>query len=156
MHCDHCSQVVGISAIAGWGTVLLVEDDAAVRDLSRSMLERLGYDVLTARDGAEAIELFDAYAHLIRLVISDLQMPGIDGWEVLAAVRRRRPGIPVVLTSGYAEIPGRPPWSDGGPPVVLNKPYSLGTLGRVLESAFVTTLQCTSCSNRSKTVLAHR
>lgn len=156
MYGDHCNQVVGISVIAGWGTVLVVEDDPAVRNLTQTMLERLGYDVLTAQDGGEAIELFDEYAHLIRLVISDLEMPGISGWEVLAAIRRRRPEIPVILTSGYAEIPGRPPWSDGCPPVFLNKPYSLGTLGRILETVLVETLQCTSCSNRSKTALGHQ
>jgi len=150
MHGDHSNKVVSISAISGWGTLLLVEDDAAVRDLTRSMLERLGYDVLTAQDGEEAIEFFEAYAHLIRLVISDLQMPGINGWEVLAAIRQRRPEVPVILTSGYAEIPGRPPWSDKCHPFVLNKPYSLGTLARVLETALVETLRSTTLPNSQR------
>lgn len=130
----------GISANAGWGTVLLVEDDAAVRNLTHMMLERLGYDVLAAEDGAQALGRFEACADPIRLVISDLEMPGSSGWEVLAAIRQRRPEIPLVLTSGYNELPGGLQWRDGRPPVVLKKPYTLDTVGRVLEAALEETL----------------
>jgi CheY-like chemotaxis protein len=141
MHSTHRNQAVNISAIAGWGTLLLAEDDAGVRNLTRTMLEMLGYDVLTAQDGAEALEIFEAYAHLIRLVISDLEMPGFNGWEVLTAVRRRSPDLPVILASGYNEIPGGRPWCDDRPPIVLAKPYTLDTVRRVLETALVATLQ---------------
>lgn len=156
MQGSQCDKAESISAIAGWGTVLLVEDDAAVRTLTRMMLERLGYDVMTAQDGAQAMERFEACADPIRLVISDLEMPGSNGWEVLAAIRRRRPEIPLVLTSGYNELPGGLQWRDDRPPVVLKKPYTLDTVGRVLETAIEEALSRASSPNRSKAALGHR
>ena len=156
MHAGQCDKAESISAICGWGTVLLVEDDAAVRNLTHMMLERLGFDVLSAQDGAQAMECFEACADPIRLVISDLEMPGSNGWEVLAAIRRRRPEIPLILSSGYNDLPGGLQWMDDRPPVVLNKPYTLETVGHVLEAALKETLPCSSFPKRSKTVPGYR
>jgi CheY-like chemotaxis protein len=145
---QHC-KTASTSAIAGWGTILIVEDDAGVRSLTRMMLGKLGYDVLTARDGMEAIETFEAHAHLIRLVISDLEMPRLGGWEVLAAIRRQRSELPVVLTSGHDANGLIAAHQYEFPPFMLNKPYTLETLHKVLESALVETFQYTSCANQS-------
>ncbi len=154
MNPDQRCKTTKASAIAGWGTILIVEDDAAVRGLTRIMLEKLGYDVLTAQDGAEAIETFGAYAHLIRLVVSDLEMPRLGGWEVLAAIRRQRPELPVVLTSGHDVGDAIASCCDELPPLILNKPYTLESLRHVLKTALVETLQPPSCPNQSKAALS--
>jgi len=94
---DQRYKTASASAIAGWGTILIVEDDATVRGLIQTMLKKLGFDVRTVQDGAEAVETFKTCAHLIRLVISDSEMPRLGGWGLLAAIRRQRPELPVVL-----------------------------------------------------------
>ncbi len=110
-------------AVEGGGTVLLVEDDAMVRKMAAIMLARLGYDVLTANDGVEALEEFKNHLKEVRVVVSDLSMPRMGGWETLAALRQLRPNLPVILASGYDEstvLAGNHPEL---PQVFLHKPY---------------------------------
>ena len=85
------------------GTVLLVEDQDTVRNMAESMLKRMGYEVLAASGGAEAVDLLRENLDRVRFVITDLTMPGMDGWETLAALRKIRPHIPVILVSGHDE-----------------------------------------------------
>jgi signal transduction histidine kinase len=82
--------------------VLLAEDDALVRRVMRSTLERAGYQVLEAPDGAEAIEIFAAHRDAISLCVFDVVMPRLDGREAREHVRRLCPQMPVLLVSGYA------------------------------------------------------
>ena len=91
------------SRIESGGAVLLVEDEEPVRNVARIMLTRLGYAVLEAKDGAEAVEIFKHHQDDIRCVLSDLTMPIMDGWETLTALRKLSPDIPVILSSGYDE-----------------------------------------------------
>ena len=91
------------SKIEGGGTVLLIEDEEQVRNMAKMMLTRLGYTVLEAKDGVEAVEIFQQHQDEIRCVLSDLTMPRMDGWETLAALRKLSPDIPVILSSGYDE-----------------------------------------------------
>jgi signal transduction histidine kinase/CheY-like chemotaxis protein len=97
---------------AGQGTILVVDDEHVVRDLVRATLVESGYTVLTAVDGQDALEVFAAHGPEVRAVLLDVTMPRLGGLEVLGELRRQRPGLPVVLTSGYtlaAELgePGR-------------------------------------------------
>ncbi|MFH0730334.1 MAG: ATP-binding protein, partial [Pseudomonadota bacterium] len=116
-------------------TVLVVEDEEQVRDMVKTMLIRLGFTVLEARDGIEAVEVFRQYLEDIRCVICDLTMPRMDGWETLTALRKLSPSIPVVLSSGYdkelvmaGEHPERPN-------AFLGKPYRLKELGDTIRRA---------------------
>jgi len=156
MNHEHHFREVRLSSIAGWGTILIVEDDAGVRSLTRMMLGKLGYDVLTAHDGAEAVETFETYAHRIRLVISDLEMPRLGGWGLLAAIRRQRPELPVVLTSGHDLSDAIAACCDELPPLALSKPYTLESLRQVLETALSGALQYPFCPNQSKADLSRR
>ncbi len=89
---------------AGWsGTVLLVEDDDTLRRAANRILTRLGFSVLDAKDGMDAVEVFRRHKDTVRLVLCDLTMPNMDGWETWAALRQLSPAIPVILTSGYDE-----------------------------------------------------
>jgi PAS domain S-box-containing protein len=93
----------------GRGELILVADDEqAVRELLRRGLEDHGYRVLTAAHGAEAVALFEQEADAVALVVTDTTMPFLDGPGAVAAMRRRRPDLPVLLLSGAAEPPVLP------------------------------------------------
>lgn len=85
------------------GTILVVDDEIVTRKLVGLMLEHLGYTVLAAEDGLQALELFDQHHQTIVLVICDVVMPRMNGWETIAAIRQQFPHLPVILASGYSE-----------------------------------------------------
>ncbi|MFH0983504.1 MAG: PAS domain-containing protein [Planctomycetota bacterium] len=87
----------------GTGTILVVDDEEAVRTVARMTLERFGFTVLTAADGRQALEVFQRHADEIAAVLLDMTMPQLSGEEVLRELRRVRPKVPVVLSSGYNE-----------------------------------------------------
>jgi CheY-like chemotaxis protein len=88
---------------AAGGTVLVVDDENIVLEAHKKALEAFGFTVLIARDGVEAVEVFRQHEAEIRLVLSDLSMPRMDGWETLSALRKIAPGLPVILCSGYSK-----------------------------------------------------
>ena len=88
---------------AGAGRVLLADDEEDVRAVVHAMLETLGYEVIEARDGLEAVEIFRRRATEIDLVILDLVMPRLTGEAALGEIRRIAPAVPAILVSGYDE-----------------------------------------------------
>jgi CheY-like chemotaxis protein len=88
---------------AGFETVLVVEDEAAVREFTAKVLRQLGYQVLTASGGDEAIRVSDAHSAGIAALITDVIMPGMSGRQVADELKRRRTGIKVLFVSGYTE-----------------------------------------------------
>ena len=117
------------------GTVLLVEDEEPVRAMARKMLTRLGYTVLEAKDGVEAVEIFKQHQDDIRCVLSDLTMPRMDGWDTLTALRSLSSDIPVILSSGYDEDQVMAGEHPERPNVFLSKPYQLKGLGDAIRRA---------------------
>jgi CheY-like chemotaxis protein len=113
--------------------VLLVDDDALVRSATVRLLRRQGCEVLQASDGREALSHFTAHAGEIDCVLLDLSMPGMDGWEVLAALRAHDPNAYVVLASGYDVDQLRGEQREILPNGWLQKPYSLGALSSILS-----------------------
>lgn len=87
----------------GTETILLVEDDEAVRAVARRALDRFGYRVLPASRGDEALAIARDLTEPIDLLLTDIMMPGMNGVEVAAEVARIRPGIQVFFMSGYAD-----------------------------------------------------
>ncbi|MFW5952476.1 MAG: ATP-binding protein, partial [Gemmatimonadota bacterium] len=83
-------------------TILLVEDEDGVRDLARRVLEKNGYRVLEAADPAAALELMSE-SPAVDLLLTDVVMPGMSGGELAEHLRRSRPGLPTLFTSGYTE-----------------------------------------------------
>jgi DNA-binding response OmpR family regulator len=112
--------------------VLLVEDEAAVRDLETRILEHAGYSVESVPDGAAAMKSLERRAP--DLVLLDLNMPGVDGWRVLASIEDRDSPPPVVVVSGmYDAVPaGR---LDGSVAAYVCKPFSVGELLAACEAA---------------------
>jgi len=124
------------TALAGAGqTILAVEDDERVRKLTVARLTQLGYTVLAAGSGAEAIELL-ASGKPVDLLFSDVVMPGgMSGFELRTKVQALYPNMPVVLTSGYAEELSRDNAARDGRLKILNKPYRLADLAAAIDSA---------------------
>jgi two-component system cell cycle sensor histidine kinase/response regulator CckA len=114
-------------------TVLLVDDQDMVRDLGQAMLERLGFDVLTARSGREAVEVFRAQSGALCCVILDLTMPGMDGWQTLRALRELRPDVRAVLATGYDVDQLQRQSGTLQPHRWLQKPYEYTELKAVLQ-----------------------
>jgi PAS domain S-box-containing protein len=117
----------------GKGTVLLVDDDESVRAVGRKMLERVGFAVITAADGAEAIARFRERGDDIICAIVDLTMPHVDGAETFRELRRMRPGVRVILSSGYNEQDVTQRFVGKGLAGFIQKPYQLSTLVAVLK-----------------------
>jgi CheY-like chemotaxis protein len=117
------------------GTILLVEDDPSVRKMGKAMLTRLGFSVLEARDGIEALEVFRENRDAIRLVLSDLTMPRMDGWATLEALRRIDTAVPVILASGYDQAQVMAGDHPERPQAFLGKPYQLASLSEAIRKA---------------------
>ncbi|HEV7550451.1 MAG TPA: PAS domain S-box protein [Candidatus Angelobacter sp.] len=92
-----------LPAPRGHETILLAEDEAGIRAMTRTYLEGLGYRLLEAANGTEAIMLAKEYRGAIDLVLTDVMMPGVRGDAVVRAIRQDRPGIQAILISGFAE-----------------------------------------------------
>jgi PAS domain S-box-containing protein len=117
------------------GTVLVVDDDELVRDVARKALERFGYAVLTASSATEAIAICERASQPVDVALLDSSVPGICGPEALPALVRLRPGLRVILTSGYGgdDIVGR----CLGQAVhgFIQKPYSPAALREQVQAA---------------------
>ncbi len=100
---DPAPVEAGTTAAAPAHTVLVVEDDAAVRDLVVQVLRREGHTVLVAADGEAALSLSNGHAGELALVVSDLVMPRLGGRELATHLRRRRPGVRFLFVSGYPD-----------------------------------------------------
>ena len=122
----------------GWrgsGTVLVVDDEEAVRSLARDMLETLGFDVITASDGLEGVEQFRSDPEGIRLVLLDMTMPHFDGAETYREIRCIRKDAPAILTSGYDEHSVTCRFTGENKPGFLHKPYRFEDLKRAVRDA---------------------
>jgi signal transduction histidine kinase/ActR/RegA family two-component response regulator len=117
----------------GPGYVLIVDDEVMVRELAGEVLERAGHRTLLAEDGDDGLRVFEANDHHIDLVVLDRSMPGLDGLELLAEIRRRRPDLPAILSSGYADDAGSRRLKELGVDAVLHKPWAPADLIQVVH-----------------------
>ncbi len=109
----------------GQGTILLVDDEESLIALGSRMLEHLGFTVLTASDGLQAVDLYRKRGKEIDLVLMDLTMPHMDGAEAFGELRRLNPEVRVVLASGYSHEDVAARFAGKGLDGVLQKPYTL-------------------------------
>ncbi len=108
----------------GQGTILVVDDEEAVRSLSRRMLERSGFAVVTANDGRDAVEKFRIDCNAIVLVVLDLTMPHLDGEACFRLLREIKPDVKVLLSSGYNEQDVVSLFTGKSPAGFIQKPYT--------------------------------
>jgi len=116
----------------GSGTVLLVDDEETVRALGSEMLKELGYQVVTANDGRQGVEVFKS-RNDIALVLLDLTMPHMDGAQCFRALRQVDPHVKVVMSSGFNEQEVTQKFLGKGISGFVQKPYKLSTLREVLS-----------------------
>ena len=118
-------------------TILVVEDNPDVREVTLQRIEALGYVVLEAASGPEAIEVLNRSAH-VQMVFSDVVMPGgMSGYDLATWVRQNRPELPVVLTSGFSASSGLIELPKAAHSI-LHKPYNRFELSKVLRNALST------------------
>jgi CheY-like chemotaxis protein len=117
-------------------TILCLDDEETPRTLRKLILQKQGYQVVTAASGAEALELLNRTK--INLVLSDQMMPGMTGTELTKSVKAMRPAIPVILISGVNEIPEDASYADrfiskvGGPELLFKTVIEvLATYGHI-------------------------
>jgi CheY-like chemotaxis protein len=114
--------------------VLLAEDDAGTRALVRCVLQRAGYHVLEARDGQEALDLGERYAGPVDLLVTDVVLPRMSGPQVAARLRRRRPALRILYTSGHTEHALMPPDGRMAGLTLLPKPFTAQGLAHAVRS----------------------
>jgi PAS domain S-box-containing protein len=116
-------------------TIMVVDDEESVRTVTGRLLERLGYSVIEAADGAAALELLVDGEQLVSCVLLDLTMPGMNGEELLRHLRQVRPELPVVVMSGYSEDELTQRLGGLHPNGILHKPFTLDKLRTSLKQA---------------------
>ncbi len=110
----------------GWrgeGLLMVVDDEPMVRVLAQRVLEKFGFQVMTAEDGRQAIEVFRPHAREFAGVLLDVTMPHLDGAATFRELRKIRPGLKVILSSGYDEHEATRRIVDEGLAGFLHKPY---------------------------------
>ncbi|MEW6289859.1 MAG: response regulator [Thermodesulfobacteriota bacterium] len=114
------------------GIVLLADDDAMVSDTGRQMLEKIGFDVLVAGDGQEAVDIYKRNQEIIDLVILDVSMPAKDGVAAMQELQRLNAQVKVILASGYAEEQVMIGEGEVHPAAFIHKPFMLEELAETI------------------------
>ncbi|MCG8470766.1 MAG: response regulator [Desulfobacterales bacterium] len=112
------------------GTILVADDEEPVRNISRRMLEKMGFTVVMACDGEEAVSLFEHHQKEVRCVILDMTMPGLNGMEALTKIREIEPEAPAIIASGY----GMETQQVKEDCTYLQKPYQSSELKKALKN----------------------
>jgi len=132
---DSMAAVASDTAWCGTGTVLVVDDDATIRETAAMMLEQMGFSVLTAADGEEGVEVYRRHMRDIGIVLLDMTMPRLDGAGCFRELRRLNADVKVVLSSGYNEQEATGRFPGEGLAGFVQKPYRPETLAAVLRVA---------------------
>jgi PAS domain S-box-containing protein len=136
---ENAAATVQPPLLGGKETILVAEDAEALRTLARDMLEGLGYTVMLAKDGQEAVEMYEGNSERIKALLFDIVMPRLGGAEAYEQIRQVRGDVPLVFMTGYSpESVGdrfgeQVKSVDGLKAAFIQKPYSLDKLGRTVR-----------------------
>ncbi len=119
-------------------TILVVEDELAMLNWLKQVLEDEGYRVLTATDGIEAIEIYTRYHDQIDLVLCDIALPKLDGWSVFLRLRQLNPRLKMILNSGLLDAKIKSDMMRAGVLDFIPKPYALETISKRVRDALRT------------------
>ena len=117
----------------GRGTILLVEDEARVRSVTRRLLEALGFGVIEATNGCEALESYRSNAETITLVLTDMGMPVMDGYQLFHELKKLDRKLPIIISSGFGDDTVTAQLPSQALAGLLGKPYTLDQLRGVLK-----------------------
>lgn len=130
---EHTVNAQAPEKVKGYGTILLVEDEAAVREVNRAILSRLGYQILTAHTGREALDrLRDNQIHF-DLLLLDIKLPDMDGAAIYPIARELRPDTKVIVCSGYALDGPTQALIDAGADGFIQKPFSMDRIAEKIN-----------------------
>ncbi|MDX8401522.1 MAG: response regulator [Mariprofundaceae bacterium] len=121
--------------LSGGARVLVVDDEETVREMACVMLEDMGFETIAARDGEEALRLFEQEHRNLDLVLTDLTMPHMSGHELFSRIQQIAPGFPIVLTSGYNEQEAIQQFSGKGLAGFVQKPFTPTALAHAIRQA---------------------
>ena len=116
-------------------TVLVADDEPAIRSLCTQMLEHFGFRVLAAADGVEAVELFQRQGHAVHCLLLDVTMPRMSGAEALQEIRRHDPSVPAIITSGYSQQDVAARFAGTPFETFLQKPFNSHALRQAVQQA---------------------
>jgi CheY-like chemotaxis protein len=116
------------------GTILLADDDAAMRDFVKHALVSEGHTVYAADDGTEALKLLDVYGASVGVIVTDLDMPGLDGISLAKEARARHPSVAIVFMTAFADQLDRTKGLGGDRVTALAKPFPLDKIKQVVRS----------------------
>ena len=129
---DVAEQTAGVqrsaSSVSGSETILLAEDEDAIRETSTQILSEAGYQVLTAADGRQAVEVFTHHVDEIDLVLLDVIMPGMSGRVAYERIHELRPNLPVLFASGFSDSATETNFVSRHGHTLLQKPFSRDSL----------------------------
>ena len=117
-----------LDAMQDLGTVLVVDDEQVVLDVTAEILAMIGIDVATALTGREAVTVLEQRADEVSLVLLDVSMPGMDGEQTFRMLKRIRPDVRVILCSGLGEAEAQERFGNLGTAGFIQKPYGLEAL----------------------------
>ncbi len=118
----------------GSGSILLVEDEPQLMLVAKNLLKALGFSVFEASNGSEALELYRKNSEYINLVVTDLGMPVMNGYELLREIKQINPELPIIISSGFGDVDINSHITDGEVAGFLSKPYSFAQMRELLKS----------------------
>jgi CheY-like chemotaxis protein len=147
-----------MKAEEGMGSILVVDDEEALRDLVCGILGEAGYNVQTAGDGQEALSVYTRYQETIGAVLLDLNLPKMSGRDVLKRIQQVNPHVKVIVTSGYPAERSGSDTSGSGANAFLPKPYTIDAVLTAVRNALVArwTPSSTGCSAAIPSLLHER
>jgi CheY-like chemotaxis protein len=122
-----------MAAPLGNGMVLLVEDEPILMEMGTSILESLGYEVVAAADGVEAVKAYREHHAGLSVILLDLKMPRMGGREAFMEIQKISPAVPVIVCTGYGENEEVQDLLTRGAAGMLAKPYQVAALGAKLR-----------------------
>jgi two-component system response regulator HydG len=136
------------SSLSALRRILLVDDNANGLAARKSVLEELGYSIVTCTSGADALEHFDSRP--FDLVVTDYKMPRMDGLELIGRLRKHTPGLPIVLISGYVDTMGMNEASTGADVVIQKSANEVSHLVRSVNRLLRKTVKSQSSLPKTK------
>lgn len=118
---------------SGFGTILLVDDEDFNRDLGKDILESIGYDVILASNGKEAVEIYSENNNKIDLIIMDMIMPIMDGSEAFMMIKENHPEAKIIIVSGFSEDEKIKRLKNYGLEFIINKPYAVAEFSQLIH-----------------------
>jgi len=129
----HESAQAGPAIKSGFGTILLIEDDEMVMEVTREGIEKMGYEVLTASTGREAVELVETFRREINLAFLDFKLPDMEAKQVYSELKARRPELKVIVCSGYSIDGPVREILESGADGFLQKPFRFAVLSEKID-----------------------